>query len=251
MSKVVIDSLPRSGARYRDKCAIIVVDVIRFTTTAATAVSLGRDVYPVSTTDDALELSVTLNDPILAGEQGGNVPFGFQMTNSPVLVTALSVVPCGSYTDPGRPIVLVSSSGTRLFANSLGKSNVYLGCFRNMTALAEYVCQNESHVAVLGAGTRGNFRREDQMGCAWITEKLVAHGFDFEDSETESLVEEWSGRDIQEIREGRSANYLISTGQSHDLEFVLHHIEDLNIVPIATPAGKIEDAAGKAATTHN
>ena len=75
--------------------------------------------------------------------------------------------------------------------------------------------------------------------------------FDFEDSETESLVEEWSGRDIQVIREGRSANYLISTGQSHDLEFILHHIEDLNIVPIAAPAGKIEDATAKTAATRN
>jgi len=142
-------------------------------------------------------------------------------------------------------------SGMSLRIIGLPLRGCYLGCFRNMTALAEYVCKNESHVAVLGAGTRGTFRREDQMGCAWITEKLVAHGFDFEDSETESLVEEWSGRDIQVIREGRSANYLISTGQSHDLEFILHHIEDLNIVPIATPAGKIEDATAKTAATRN
>jgi phosphosulfolactate phosphohydrolase-like enzyme len=69
MGSVVIDSLPRSGTRYRDQCAIVVVDVIRFTTTATTALEMGRDVYPVKTTDDALELGETLDDPIFAGER--------------------------------------------------------------------------------------------------------------------------------------------------------------------------------------
>ena len=248
MSSVVIDSLPRSGTRYRDQCAIVEVDVIRFTTTATTALSLGRDVYPVKTTDDALELAESLQDPILAGEQGGNIPFGFQLTNSPVSVSALTAIPCGSYTRAERPIILVSSSGTRLYANSLGEVNTYLGCLRNISALAKYLSEHENRVAVLGAGTRGVFRREDQMGCAWIAEKLAGLGFEFEDNETESLVEEWQDRDVQEIRNGRSANYLISTGQAHDLEFVLHHLDDLQCVPIASHRGQLRDARNKTPT---
>lgn len=243
--KIVIDSLPRSGTRYRDRYAIVVVDVIRFSTTAATGVAFGRDIYPVSTTDDAIELAATLANPLLAGEQGGNVPYGFQLTNSPVQVSALSLVPSGAYTDKKRPIILVSSSGTRLFANALGSSNVYIGCLRNLTALADYLAGNEERVAVLGAGTRGAFRREDQIGCAWIAERLAAKGFKYEDSETRGIVEEWHDCDLATIREGRSANYLMSTGQTHDLEYILHHIDDLNIVPLAEKSGRLVDVAGK------
>jgi len=243
MPSVVIDSLPRSGERYRNECAIVVVDVIRFTTTATTALGLGRDVYPVRTTDDAIEVAARLDQPILAGEQGGHVPYGFHLTNSPVQVTALSSVPCGSYTDVKRPMVLVSSSGTRLYSNAIGSENVYLGCLRNITALTQYLSKNEERVAVLGAGTRGSFRREDQLGCARIAAGLAALGFEFEDSETESLVSDWQDRETDEIRKGRSANYLESTGQVHDLEFVLHYIDDLAIVPRADKSGKLVNAA--------
>ena len=60
-----------------------------------------------------------------------------------------------------------------------------------------------------------------------------------------ALVEEWDGCDLDVIRDGRSANYLNSTGQSHDLEFVLHHIDDMSIVPMADPSGRLVDVAGK------
>ena len=249
--RVVIDSLPRSGARYRDRYAIVVVDVIRFSTTATTGLYYGRDVYPVSTTDDALELAGTLDKPLLAGEQGGNVPFGFHLTNSPVLISALSLVPSGDYTNSDRPVILVSSSGTRLFANSLGSTNVYVGCLRNLSALADHLAQNETEVAVLGAGTRGAFRREDQIGCAWIAERLVARGFEFEDAETESIVDEWRGCDLETIRDGRSANYLTSTGQAHDLEYVLHHVDDLKVVPVVDETGKLTDAANGVVRTRH
>jgi 2-phosphosulfolactate phosphatase len=85
---VVIDAFPESCLKYRETHAIVVIDVIRATTTAVTGVSQGRQIFPVKTTDEAFVLAEKLEKPILAGELGGNVPYGFDLTNSPVQMTA-------------------------------------------------------------------------------------------------------------------------------------------------------------------
>ena len=243
MPAVIIDSLPGSAERYVDDWTIVVVDVIRFTTTAATALSLGRVVYPARSSDSAFAVASTLKEPLLAGELGGNVPYGFNMTNSPVQVVALRQIPCGSFTAASRPIVLVSSSGSQLLLNAATAKSVYLGCLRNITVLTEYLVPRHDRVAVLGAGTRGQFRREDELCCAWIAERLGDKGFEYADENTADLVKKWHGASTEIIREGNSADYLRRTGQVHDLEFILHYQEDLNVVPKLAENGTIVDVA--------
>lgn len=241
MATVIIDSLPASAANYVQDWTVVVVDVIRFTTTAATALSMGRRVYPARSADEAFSIASGLENPLLAGELGGNVPYGFDMANSPVQVMALRQVPCGSFTAATRPIVLVSSSGAQLLMNSLSAKDVYLGCLRNISALTEYIGQRHDSVAVLGAGTRGRFRREDQLCCAWIAARLADKGFEYADENTRELAKRWHGANTDVIREGNSADYLRRTGQTHDLEFILHYQEDLKVVPKMAESGVIVD----------
>lgn len=242
MPTVTIDSLPTSAAKYVDDWTIIAVDVIRFTTTVATALSMGRRVYPARSSDEAFSIAADLEDPLLAGELGGNVPYGFDLANSPVQVMALRQVPCGFFTAANRPIVLVSSSGAQLVMNSLGARDVYLGCLRNISVLTEHVAANHDRVAVLGAGTRGRFRREDQLGCAWIAARLAEKGFAYGDESTSELAKRWHGVSTDVIREGASADYLRRTGQTHDLEFILHYQDDLKVVPKMDGTGAVVDA---------
>ena len=220
---VIVDCFPESAERYRDRYAIVVVDVIRATTVATTAVSMGRRVFPAQTTDDASVIASTLKDPLLVGELGGNMPYGFDITNSPVLVAARN--------DVHRPMVLVSSSGTQLLLNAVGSEAIYLACFRNVSAVARHVDGRHERIAVLGAGSRGQFRREDQIACAWVAEKLLAAGYHPETQTTSDLISRWHNANANEIRSGKSAEYLNRSGQIQDLEFILHHIDDLDTVP--------------------
>ena len=233
---VVIDCFPESADRYRQSHAIVVVDVIRATTTATTAVSLGRRVFPVLTTDEAFVRAAMLENPLLVGELGGNMPYGFDLTNSPVMI---SIRP-----DIDRPMILVSSSGTQLLLNSRGSEGVYVSCFRNFSAVAKYVSERHERIAILGAGSRADFRREDQMGCAWVAEKLLAEGYEAATKETENYILKWSGISSIEARSGKSADYLRKTGQEHDLDFVVKHVDDLDTVP-ALVDGELVLAAGK------
>ena len=48
-SHVVIDCFPESVARYRSGYAVVAIDVVRATTTAITAVAMGRRCFAVPT----------------------------------------------------------------------------------------------------------------------------------------------------------------------------------------------------------
>ena len=224
---VVIDCFPESAERYRARGAIVAIDVIRATTTATTALQLGRRVYPAKTTDEAFVLAEKLEHPLLVGELGGNMPDGFDITNSPAQIARR--------TDTHRPMVLVSSSGTQLLMDSAGSEAVYAACLRNYDAVARHLASRHERVAVLGAGTRGQFRCEDQAVCALVAHRLVESGYVPENQQTVEWIERWrllSFESITEhIRAGRSADYLRRSGQEEDLAFVLEHHNDLEIVP--------------------
>lgn len=240
---VVIDCFPESAERYRDSYAIVVVDVIRATTVATTAVSMGRRVFPAKTSDDAAVLAATLKQPLLVGELGGNMPYGFDLTNSPVQIAARN--------DVHRPMVMVSSSGTQLLLNAVGSKAIYLACLRNASAVARHIDGRHERIAILGAGSRGQFRREDQMGCAWVAARLLDAGYRAQTQNTSDVVNRWRHARVEELRHGKSADYLVRSGQQDDLEFVLSHIDDLDTVPSLVGRELVEvatETAGAAAS---
>jgi 2-phosphosulfolactate phosphatase len=218
---VVIDCLPESAAQYVSDHAIITVDVIRATTTAVTAVALGRRCFPVPSIEAARALRRRLPRPVLAGEIGGERPAGFPVNNSPAEIAMR--------TDVGRPMILLSSSGTRLMHAARGGEAAYVACLRNAAATAAYV-RRHPRVAVIGAGSRGEFREEDQVCCAWIAADLLRAGFVAGDAKTMEVVARWGDAAPSACASGRSAAFLRESGQRRDLDFVLGHVNDLDMV---------------------
>ncbi len=217
---VIIDCFAESVPRYRRGYAVVVVDVVRATTTAATAVAAGRRCFPVPTVEAARTLAGEIEGALLAGEQGGTMPPGFDLNNSPTELLARS--------DVARPLILLSSSGTRLLHEASRCEAAVVACLRNYVSVAEQMPWSYRHVAVIGAGTRGEFREEDQMCCAWVAERLVARGYLPENRETVDIVKRWSGAPIDSWIHNKSAAYLRSSGQEADLEFILNHVDDLD-----------------------
>lgn len=206
----------RSFERY----TTVAIDVIRATTTAITAAARGRRCFPVRSILGAKALAARLPGALLAGEQRGFTPEGFDLTNSPAEVDARA--------DIERPLVLLSSSGTKLVCDLAGTRAVHLACFRNWHAVAARLAAEENSVAVLGALTNDDFREEDQMCCAWIAEALIADGFVAEDLRTRALVQRWSRAPRNAFTCSPSVAYLRRSGQERDLDFVLEHFEDVD-----------------------
>jgi 2-phosphosulfolactate phosphatase len=220
--KVVIDYLPESVRHYREGYAIVAVDVIRATTTAISSVAGGWRCFPVSSLEHALPLAARLQHPLLVGELGGNMPYGFDVTNSPAKLAQRP--------DNSRPIILLSSSGTRLICDAESADAVYLACFRNVMATAKFILGRHNRVAVIGAGTRGEFREEDQMCCAMVAAELIACGFESEDTNTTEIIRRWQNADPDAWLDSKSVNYLRDSDQVDDLEFVLRHRDDIDAV---------------------
>jgi len=227
----IIDCYAENPDSKPEQFAVVAIDVIRATTTATTAIYLGREIYPARNADEAIVLSKKLKDPLLMGEMGGHVPYGFDLTNSPVQVMALSNIPSGYFTNTRRPLILVSSSGTPLMMNSTNNIAVYLACLRNYKSVAKHIAGRYEHIAIIGAGTRGEFRREDEICCSQVGQELRKLGYVAEDTRTQELTDKWINYDHEIIREGNSAKYLRRSGQVHDLEFIMHHVDDLQVVP--------------------
>src|SRR5260370_30712968 len=89
---VVIDCFPESLASYQDGYAIVAVDVIRATTTAVTAVALGRKCFPVPSLESAVPLAARLTNPLLVGELGGSIPYVFHFTKYPAGLEAYTYI---------------------------------------------------------------------------------------------------------------------------------------------------------------
>lgn len=215
----MIDCLPESVSRYRSGWTVVAVDVIRATTTAITAADAGWRCFPVPTVEAALTLAGALDNPLLAGETCGERPAPFEMDNSPAQLVAR--------TDTHRPLVLVSSSGTKVIHEAAGSDAVYLGCYRNYSALADYVGDHHSRVAIIGAGSKGEFREEDQICCAWLAARLMKKGYSAASRQTAAVVERWRDAPPDACLCSRSVDFLKRTGQLSDLDFILSHIDDL------------------------
>lgn len=219
---VVIDCFPESVRLYRDDYALVAVDVIRATTTAVTCVALGRSCFPVPSVDAAHAMAALLTNPLLVGEVGGLMPQGFHMNNSPADLELR--------TDIYRPMIHVSSSGTKLICEAEKSQAMYVACLRNYSAQVAHLAAHHPKIALIGAGTKGEFREEDQLCCAWIAEGLLKAGYEPENASTTAIIERWSGIPVEVIADGPSAAYLYRTGQTRDLDFILTHIDDLNEV---------------------
>jgi len=216
---VIIDYLPERAAFYRCGWAVVVVDVIRATTSAVTLAAMGRKCYPVGSLTAAFELASRLPNPLLVGELKGDMPAGFDLNNSPSELASL--------TDRERPVVLLSTSGTKVIHEARQADAIYLSCFRNFTATAQYLIGRHSKIAVIGAGSRGEFREEDQMGCAWVAQQLVDAGY-HANGNTLAVIDRWRNAPPEACAEGNSAAYLRRTNQQQDLGFILDRIDDIH-----------------------
>jgi 2-phosphosulfolactate phosphatase len=216
---VIIDSYHGGPLPYGSGDVVVAIDVIRATTTCATAVSLGRRCLPVSSLAEAASVSARLLGALVAGEVRGERPEWFELQNSPVALLGRD--------DIERALVLLSTSGTRLLCASHADTT-HVACMRNRSATVRTLLRTmPPRVAIIGAGSRGEFREEDQVCGAQIAAGLIEAGYVPGDESTEVIVERWRGASTDAFANGASAAFLRRTNQVDDLEFILTHDDDL------------------------
>jgi phosphosulfolactate phosphohydrolase-like enzyme len=226
---VVIDSVSESRTRNRDCDAIVLVDVICDTTTLVTAVAQGRETFPAASPPAALYIARGLPDALVGVDDGDAWRPGFHIPNSPAAVAAL----------PGqRPLVLSCVAGATLAANGLFWPDVYLACLRNLTATARHLALRHQRVLILDGPHDGDVRCEDQIAAARIAKHLVDAGFEPEGLATHETLQRWARADYSLVSWGRSAEELRRRRRAADLDFVLSHIDDLDVACSLPPGSR-------------
>ncbi len=218
---VAIGRYPSFGEAV-DGATIVGMDVIRATTTAVTAVAAGRRCFPVASIEAAVLLAAQLKNPLLVGELGGNMPYGFHLQNSPAEVDRR--------VELERPVILLSTSGTGLLCEAARRGRTYAACLRNARAQARVLIAAQEHVLLVAGETRGEFREEDRLCCGRIARGLLQAGFQARNVLVEEIVKHWGGEPDDAFTGGHSVQYLTATGQYHDVEFILDHVDDLDSV---------------------
>lgn len=237
---IVIDCFPSSASRYQGY-AIVAIDVIRATTMAVTAAANGWHCFVADGLNDATALKARMPHALLAGELAGRVPAGFEMNNSPAELSQRA--------DLHRPVVLLSSSGTQLMVEAAKHGTAYVACARNYLATASYLLGQFDNIAVIGAGSRSEFREEDQLCCAWLADEVVKGGY-HADERTIQIIERWRGAPFADCCQGNSVAYLRRSNQLEDLEFIVAHVNDLDSVFTVKGNRVIEVEAAKVAVTN-
>lgn len=220
MSRTVAIARYPSLGEGDEEWTIVGIDVIRATTTAVTAVAAGRRCFPVASIEAALPLAGRLENPLLVGELGGNMPYGFHLQNSPAEMDRR--------VELDRPVILLSSSGTGLLSAAAARSRTYAACLRNARAQAERLIAAHERVLLLAGESRGEFREEDRLCCGRIAGALLAAGYEPRNVLVEEVVKRWATAPDDSFMDGHSVRYLADTGQLHDAEFVLEHVDDLD-----------------------
>ncbi len=222
------DEVERGREEYRIDFAgrlVVVVDVLRATTTITTAFASGAErVIPAEDVQDAFNRAGKLSDALLCGERGGLIVDGFHMGNSPREYTAERVA--------GRTLIFSTTNGTRALNTTVGANTVLLACFNNLRAVTQRILglgdgAPDGEVIMLCSGKLGRFCIEDAVCCGALTAQLASDylkvGVPMELSESAEVAVKLYGvygKDILSMLMGsKHGRHLSSLGLAADLEF--------------------------------
>jgi 2-phosphosulfolactate phosphatase len=146
---------------------VVVIDVLRATTTIACALAAGaRAVIPCLEVDEARRIAATFSSgtAVLGGERGGRRIEGFDLGNSPREYTPETV--------GGRTVVFTTTNGTKALRHGESAKRVLLAGFVNLSAVVQALTADET-IHLLCAGTRGEITGEDVLLAGAIVARLT------------------------------------------------------------------------------
>ena len=183
---------------------VVLVDILRATTTICTAVGNGVEaIIPVATHDEARRLKA---EGFLVATEKDGVQLDFaDFGNSAFSFTREAI--------GGRTLVYCTTNGTRALALAERAGTVVIGAFVNITALTEWLARRQQDVVVLCSGWKNRFCLEDALFAGALTEKLLDVGhFAAECDSAEAALDLWS------LAEGDPLGYIEKAAQRHRLK---------------------------------
>jgi 2-phosphosulfolactate phosphatase len=145
---------------------VVIIDVLRATSTIAAALYNGaKSIIPVDSIAECIKLGKQM-DVITAGERDGRIAEGLKYGNTPLQYTATFV--------KNKTVVLTTTNGTRLLHMALGEGapGIITGSFCNLSAVCDYLIEQNKNVILACAAWKDSINIEDTLFAGAVTSRI-------------------------------------------------------------------------------
>lgn len=205
---------------------VVVIDVLRATSTIATALYNGaKEVIPVDSVERCIQLGKELAC-ITAGERDGQVAPGLQYGNS-------------SFEYPrefieGKTLVLTTTNGTKLLHMALAKGakEIITGSFLNLSVVCDHLIAMKKNVILGCAAWKDRVNMEDTMFAGAVVEQVKEH-FDIncDSSQIAATLYKKARKDMYEFMKKHEASHYHRL-TNFGLEKDIRHCLTPNLAPV-------------------
>ncbi len=209
----------------------VVIDTLRFTSTACVALRAGAtSITVLSQIESARQLARSGQPPLLlCGERHCVKIPGFDLGNSPF-----------EYTDEtvhGRQLVFSTTNGTVAVEAAEPAQQVALGSLLNRAAVVQWIlAQPPAPIWIICAGTDGQIAHEDVLAAGAIAELLCQAGCSVLNDSAQLALDAWRQVAqphslLERLRSARGGRNLIESGFADDVDFA-SRLDSLPCVPV-------------------
>ncbi len=217
------------------QCAVV-VDVLRATTTIATALAAGAEAVQVFADLETLEATSTTwpeAQRLRAGERGGETVAGFDLGNSPFDYTPEMV--------KGKRIFMSTTNGTRSLATVQAAPTVITAALVNVSTVVSYILEKGFEtVWVVGSGWQGAYALEDTVCAGAIVATLASKGaVNYANDEAvaaEALYQQWHDNLLGILRQASHGQRLLRLDRDRDLEYCAA-LDSIPVLPLQSAPG--------------
>jgi 2-phosphosulfolactate phosphatase len=198
---------------------VVIIDVLRATSTIATAFSNGaKSIIPVETVAECIRLGKQM-DAITAGERDGQIAEGLSYGNTPFQYTPEFI--------KDKTLVLTTTNGTRLLHMALadGAKSIITGSFPNLSAVCNYLLGQKQNVVLACAAWKDKINIEDTLFAGAVIGR-IKDGFSINCDSSQmahSLYNE-AKSDLFEFMKNKNASHyhrLMGFGCEKDIRYCL------------------------------
>ena len=216
-------------------CAVV-IDVLRATTTIATALNAGAEAVQAFSDIEKL-LTESENWPqekrLRAGERGGAKVSGCDLGNSPLECTPEQV--------QGKRLFISTTNGTRALQRVENAPIVLTAAQVNRAVVVRYLLEQQPEtVWLVGSGWQGSYSLEDSA-CAGAIARSLAHSDDVMIGNDEviaaiALYSQWENKLLEMFYQSSHGKRLLKLDGDEDLQYCAK-TDTMEVLPIQKEPG--------------
>lgn len=142
---------------------VVVVDILRATSCMTTGLAHGiKSIKPFANLEECREMKTA--GYYIAGERNGQKLDDFDLGNSPFDYMQDDL--------QGKNVAVTTTNGTVAIEKASGASQIIIGSFLNLSAVSNYLKEQNLDVLILCAGWKGKVNMEDSLFAGALVERL-------------------------------------------------------------------------------